>query len=42
MEKVKVVSMNKGEVYITEPDLRISWFWTKKGAVVPVRMEDLQ
>lgn len=42
MEKVKVVSMNKGEVYITEPDLRISWFWPKKGAVVPVRMEDLQ
>lgn len=31
MEKVKVVSMNKGEVYITEPDLRISWFWPKKG-----------
>lgn len=42
MDKVKVVSMNKGEVYITEPDLRISWFWPRKNSVVTVRMEDLQ
>lgn len=41
MEKVKVISLNKGEVYITEPDLRIRWFWPKKGAIVQVNKEDL-